>query len=214
MKRIVPLMLILIFMAVLSFGCTPEQGTKSEDNKTPSAANGEKTEKVSDYFPATPGSRWVYLGEGNEYASYTQEAVYSKDNMAQFVSNNGGTSMTSIFEINDNYVKRVYQEWEIYDPDNYLETGFTPNDDTIMLKGPIAIGTSWTNEASSREIVSINSNINTPAGSFDNCVKVKINFENSTIYEYYHKNTGLVKSEFLSQDARVTSTLEEFEIQE
>lgn len=210
MKHRISLVIPLIFILVMCCSCIPDKGRQADNNSAP--LNTGDTGKVSDYFPITPGSRWVYRGEGNEYASYTQEAIYTRDNMAQFGSNNGGTAMTSIFETDDDYVKRVYREGESYNPDNYLETGFTPNDDTILLKAPIKIGTSWTNSGIGREIVSVNSNVDTPAGSFDNCVKVKISFEDSTIYEYYHKNTGLIKSEFLAEDAAVTSVLEEFEI--
>lgn len=209
MKHSISLAFTLLFIVVFACGCTTGQDNPPGNDITPTNTG---TEKVGDYFPITPGSRWVYLGEGNEYASYTQEAMYTEDNMAQFVSDNGGTVMTSIFEIHDDYVKRVYQEGETYNPDNYLKAGFTPNDDTILLQAPIKIGASWTNSGSTREIVSVNSNVDTPAGSFDNCIKVKVSFENSTTYEYYHKNTGMIKSEFHSDGAVVTSTLEEFEI--
>jgi phosphoenolpyruvate-protein kinase (PTS system EI component) len=60
--------------------------------------------------------------------------------------------------------------------------------------------------------VDINAALDTPAGRFENCVKVKITGQNSTIYEYYKEGVGLVRSEFLSGDTSVTSTLEKYNI--
>ncbi len=201
------LFLMITVISLLLCGCTP-----AETNQDPSNQPGEGIIKASDYFPAVPGSHWSYLGEGNEYASFTRKTLYEKGNLVQFTTDNGGTVTTTIFEIGKDYIKSVYFEGESYEPGNFLEQGFTPNDDTIVIKEPLAVGTTWKNENDSREIVSIDTTINTPAGNFDNCLKIKITTENSTMYDYYQEGTGLIKSEFLSEGNTITSTLEEFQI--
>jgi hypothetical protein len=40
------------------------------------------TQKLSDYFPLTTNSIWEYQGEGNEYASFTREVLYTKKNQS------------------------------------------------------------------------------------------------------------------------------------
>jgi len=75
------------------------------------------------------------------------------------------------------------------------------------------VGTKWENfEGDYRKIVAVNAIVATPAGKFEKCVKVKITGQNSTTYEYYQEGIGMVKKEFISGDARVTSSLEEFNI--
>lgn len=54
--------------------------------------------------------------------------------------------------------------------------------------------------------------VNTPAGKFENCDKVKIAGKESTIYEYFGEGVGMVKREFVSGETRVTSTLEKYNI--
>lgn len=60
-------------------------------------------------------------------------------------------------------------------------------------------------------IVDTNATVNTPAGEFKNCLKVKLTYPESTIYEYYQAGVGLVKREFLSEGFEVTSTLESWQ---
>ncbi len=199
-------LLIITVVFLLLCGCTAAE--TSPDPSQPA----QSVIKASDYFPAIPGNHWSYLGEGNEYASFTREVLYSKDQLVQFTTDNGGTVATRIFELGNDYVKSVYFEGESYQPGNFLDQGFTPNDDTILIKEPLAVGSAWENAEDRREIVSLNAAMNTPAGKFGNCLKIEITSEFSTIYEYYKEGVGLVKSEFLSEGNTITSTLEEFQI--
>ncbi len=201
------LILMITVISLLLCGCTPAK-TGQDSSHQP----GTAVTKASDYFPAVPGNHWSYLGEGNEYASFTREAVYSKGNLVQFTTDNGGATTANIFEIGNDYIKSVYLEAESYEPGNLLEQSITPNDDTILLKEPLAVGTTWKNGGDKREIVSINTTLDTPAGSFNDCLKIKISTEYSTTYDYYQAGLGLIKSEFSSEGTIITSTLEEFRI--
>jgi len=159
------------------------------------------------------GNYWYYQGRGMEYAAFNRKVLYTKDNYAQLSEDNGGTVTTTIYETTPEALKQVYFEGESYNPPNMLEQGFTPNENMIILRSPINEGTKWDNKDGSREIVDMNASIETPAGTFKPCLKVKITSDNnSTVYEYYKKDLGLVKREFIADDASITSSLEKYQV--
>ena len=82
-----------------------------------------------------------------------------------------------------------------YNPANLLEANFVANNDTILIKGPIQLGTSWTDNDGLKEIVAVDAQIETPIGNFDNCIKIKITSNEDVIYRYYKKDIGMVKQE-------------------
>ncbi len=207
------LLLIIILTVIFLPGCSilikeipqPEVETENSGNTE------QPVKKPGDYFPLTEGSNWKYQGEGNEFASIGRTVLFTKGNRAQMKWENGGTVGAAVFETTECAITRIFMQGEEYNENNFLDT--PPNEHTIILKAPLAVGTKWENfEGGYRKIVAVNAIVATPAGKFEKCVKVKITGQNSTIYEYYQEGIGMVKREFISGDARVTSSLEEFNI--
>lgn len=202
----------IVLMAIFLSGCskaekTTPPGTADKDTNTPA----KPMQKIRNYFPLTVGSSWKYLGEGNEYASFNRLVIYSKENRAQVKSDNGGTVAAMVFETTDTSVTRIYMKGEEYGNANFLDA--PPNENIIILKTPLEAGTKWGDSTGgTREIVDINAIVTAPAGIFEKCVKVKITDQNSIVYEYYKEGVGLVRSEFLSGDTSITSTLEKYEL--
>lgn len=163
-----------------------------------------------DYFPLTVGSTWQYQGEGMEYASFTREVLYAEGNKGQTTENNGGTVSTTVYKITADAVTEVYFEGEDYEPTNKLNS--TENISLVLLKAPLKPGTKWTDDRFTREIIDVKASVNTPAGKFDNCIKVKISNNYSTLYEYYKEGIGLVKREFLVEKEQITSILTGYSI--
>lgn len=176
----------------------------------PFGGSPSESKNLQDFFPLTKGSTWKYQGEGNEYASFSREVLFVKDNKAQFRENNGGTISVSVFQVSDQAISRIYFQGEAYADTNIINQ--EPNDQTILLKTPLSVGTKWEVPHGKREIVSVNAELETPAGSFTNCIKVKVTEENSTVFEYYKQHVGLVKREFISGGTQVTSSLETYKI--
>lgn len=210
------LIALMLFGLILS-GCSENPQTEPKTGGEPGAGQpqepigGAPAVALGDYFPASVGSSWEYQGEGNEYASFKRRVDFNKENRAQFSEDNGGTVSVSVFEITDSAVTRVFFQGEAYDRKNRLEEA--GNDQTVVLKTPLAVGTKWKQTPDAdREIVEVNAAISTPAGAFDNCIKVRTTNPQSTIYEYYQKGVGLVKREFTSGDSKVTSSLSKYEI--
>ncbi len=210
--KIVIISCLLVFLLSIVGGCKP-QATQPTPNKPP--ATGTKNEAVQpgQFLPMSQGNYWYYQGRGMEYAAFNRKVLYTKDNYAQLSEDNGGTVTTTIYETTPEALKRVYFEGESYNPPNMLEQGFTPNENMIILRSPINEGTKWDNKDGSREIVDVNVSIETPAGTFKPCLKVKITSDNnSTVYEYYKKDLGLVKREFIADDTSITSSLEKYQV--
>ena len=222
-------LIIIVLMSVSLIGCSilPKQPTEPPAEQTtppatPPDNNGSETTgqpgenqenpalKLNVYFPLTKGSTWQYEGEGNEYATFNREVLFTKDTLAQVKEDNGGTVSASIFKVTDNTITRIFFKGEVYEAINLLES--KPNDNTIILKTPLVVGTKWGNNNEVREIVNLNETTTTPAGKFEKCVKVKITSQNSTSYEYFKDGVGMVKREFTSEGSQISSSLKTYNI--
>ncbi|MGI6678779.1 MAG: hypothetical protein ACOX2Q_06905 [Dehalobacterium sp.] len=222
MKKIflkITLLMVLILAMIVS-GCSGGKEPSPEPNEPPGQEEPGDTENptpsdplaLADYLPLTVGNTWHYLGEGNEYATFTREAVFAQGNRAQIKEDNGGTVSAMVFETTEDTITVVFSQAESYENENFLDA--KSNDDLIILKTPLEIGTKWETKDSTREIIDLNAALETPAGAFEQLVKVEIIFPDSTMYEYYKAGVGLIKREFSSEGFEVTSTLEEYEIKE
>lgn len=156
------------------------------------------------------GTKWQYLGEGNEFASFTSEVLFVKEDRAQVMENNGGTVSASVFKVTDDEIVRIFFKGEEYDKTNFLDE--EPNDNLVILKKPLKVGTKWETPHGTREIVETDAIVDTPAGKFEDCIKVRISLDTSTSFEYFKQGIGMVKREFIYEDTIVTSRLEKYEI--
>lgn len=218
MKRI-SLILILILGLGLLGGCqaSKNQINNLSGNQTNNQGNNQTItppeELPKDYFPLTVGSYWEYEGSGNEYATFTRKVLYSKDNLAQTTEDNGGTVATRIIETTDTMVKVIYMAGEDYQPKNLLETNFTRNTNDIILQAPLKVGTAWAGNNTNKQIIAVDATVETPAGKFENCIKVKYPGQTDTLYQYFKKGVGMVKQEFITtNNETISSTLKKYEI--
>ncbi|MDD3268812.1 MAG: hypothetical protein PHX14_05775 [Syntrophomonadaceae bacterium] len=214
MKRIsiLSVLFTLLVLALSLTACTTEQEVKNNIPQQQKSNPNLPVPKLNDYFPLMASSSWEYEGIGNEYASFSREVLFAQENLVQIKESNGGTVSTSIFAISDDNIKRVFFAGETYHPENLLPDKFSPNDNTIILKSPLKLGTSWGEGENQREISSLDISTDTPAGKFAHCLQIKSSGQDSTVYEYYSQGTGLVKREFISGDAKIISHLKKSNI--
>ncbi|HEX3032366.1 MAG TPA: hypothetical protein VHS59_09020 [Bacillota bacterium] len=215
MRRSFTLLAAVFFaVSILAVGCTknqapipapkPPEQAKNENNKpVPKPAETETT--PADYFPITQGMTWEYEGEGNEYASFTRKVVFAADDKGQLREDNGGTVSAAVFKTTKDSVTRIFFMGEAYGEKNYLQE--KPNENIIIIKAPLKVGTKWEEPNGTREIVDVAASVYTPYGSFNDCLRIKITAKDSTLYEYYKKGVGLLKREFISGETTVTSRL-------
>lgn len=217
MKKVLSFVLLafLVFINVFPTGCTqpkepntqqPKEEPKTQEPKT--QVPPKQTLSPGDFFPVSVGSTWEYEGEGNEFASFGREVLFASGDRAQIREDNGGTVSAAVFKISPDAVSRIFFMGEAYGKENFLNNN--PKEDTIILKAPLQVGTKWEEPNGTREIVDMSVKVDTPAGSFDECIKVKISSKDSTLYEFYKKDIGMVKREFNSGDTVVTSSLKEY----
>lgn len=212
-KNLLNLLVLIIITVSLLVGCSDNQelspdGNNQTPNNTQQNPNEMESLKLGDFFPLELGYSWEYQGEGNEFASFKMEVVYSDNDLRQVREDNGGTVSASVYKVSSSEIEKVFFQAEAYDESNYLNN--EPNEEVIILKTPLEVGAKWQEPNGTREIVSINETVSTPAGDFDKCIKVSISSKDSTIYEYYKEGIGMVKREFIFGEDKITSSLKAF----
>ncbi|MFO7611375.1 MAG: hypothetical protein R6W99_02650 [Clostridia bacterium] len=203
--------ILFVILSMILSACTGN--VEVEPSATPSeseTASPPPTVVPADYFPLEPGNLWKYLGDGNEYASFTREVLYAGGDYAQTTENNGGTVSSTVYHITESQITVVYSKGEDYDAGNLI--GAPPNANIVIVKSPLEVGTIWETENGTREIISMDATVSTPLGDMKDCMQIKITDEYSYSYEYFKMGVGLVKREFHSEDAVVSSTLEEMDL--
>ncbi len=211
MKKLSISLIILMLINILLVSCTDQNNAAAPPKDTPGTVN-QTEEAISEYFPLEVGNRWSYEGYGNEFASYTQQVVYKKDNKYQTMSDNGGTTIVNVIKVESDKIINIFRLGEAYEDKNFLDE--PSNLHIELLRLPIAVGNSWVSEENTYEIVKTDETLIVPYGKLDNCVVVKTSFRDGTIgYSYYKKGIGLVQSDFIISDTDVISSkLKEFVI--
>lgn len=189
-------------------------GCKSQGPSASSSESGEPASsaqlKIGDYFPILDNTRYVYQGEGNEYASYDVYNDYTAQDRVQQRVDNGGTVMVRVLAVTDGKLIQVYSGGEVYVRENALQkTG----DQEVLLAEPIETGTTWTlKDGRVRTITGTSVTISTPCGDYDAVeVTTRDPSDSDTTTQYYARDVGLVKSVFRSGDSEISSTLSTME---
>lgn len=195
--------ILLSFLLLLSLvfvtACSP---SPAEPIKDPKAT-------LAEYFPLQVGSSWQYEGIGNEFASYTSKVTHQKDSKGQIVLSSG-TVTANRYEITENSILHTYQQHEFYEDASILDNA--SNIDGVILKLPLEIGSTWTSQGNTCEIIDTKATVETPAGTFQDCIAVKTTYKDSGNHSvhYYAKGIGLVKSEYVMPEQKVISQLSSY----
>lgn len=204
MKKLM-LALALVLLGATATGCTPPQDGGSTEKST-----------VSDYFPATENTRYSYMGEGNEYASYTVHTDYTYKDRIQYRKDNGGTIMAEVMELDrETGMAKIYSRGEFYYREDFLRNESLMwgdrGEEEILLKEPIETGNSWTLEdGRKREITGVDVEVKVPYGDFK-ALEVTTTGDEYENVDYYVKELGLVKSVFRAEGHEISSSLESVE---
>ncbi|MGB3161643.1 GerMN domain-containing protein [Carnobacterium sp.] len=167
--------------------------------------------ELADFFPETANKQYVYVGEGNEYASYEVFTDYESKNRKQTRTNNGGTESVKVMALEENQLVVLINRGEIYTRENWLQQPLPENNEEqeVLIKAPLKVGTSW-NAIGDRKksITAINVPIMTPVGMFET-IEITTQGADDKEVNYYAPDIGLIKSIFSSDVYNVTSTLSE-----
>lgn len=226
------LIILLIALSMFTVGCknsSIDDGLKDNEKETTENSNEndsadikndlneeEEEEQViskyslNEYVGINANEKYNYSGENSEYAEFTRFVDYIDGSKYQIRTNNGGTEIVRVIEVNETEIKVNFKRAECYYRENFLNK--PANESEILLKTPIAKGTEWTlADGSKRFISSIDATINTNVGEYQ-CVEVTTeNKEGQKDLQYYAPGIGLLKEVKDAENMKVTSTLDSIE---
>lgn len=193
-------MISLIFLV----GCSSGNKGNNKDNGNDKG----QLSAIQDYFPLKENVRYVYEGQGNEYASYNVMNDYIAEGRVQQRVDNGGTVLARVLEISEGKLTRLLSKEEAYYRENMLNV---KTENEILLKEPLTKGTSWnTSDSRVRTITGTAVSVTTPSGNYE-ALEVTTQSANGTTKDYYAKNIGLVKSIFAFEGNEISSSLSKIE---
>ncbi|TWH81454.1 GerMN domain-containing protein [Sedimentibacter saalensis] len=191
---------MVIISAMLFTGCANEANPPDDNNETPSL-------KIENYYPFTENTKYVYEGEGNEFAFMTTYVDYIKDNRIQTRTDNGGTEIVKVLEIKDGQLLELLNRGETYFRENFTDEEYTSG--RILLKEPLEEGNSWTNDSGATStITNVAKEIVTKMGNFE-ALEVTTEGKQGKTIDYYAKDTGLIKTVNIGEGYEVSSTISE-----
>lgn len=149
----------------------------------------------------------TFVGDGNEFSSFSEETVWLTDHVVQTTIENRGVFMYFVYRITDEAIELVYE--------GVTELTMTVEEIAklpvieLYLALPIEQGTSfngWT-------ITNMDVTLNTPFHTFTNVIEVMKETDDAKSYRYFAPRFGLIKQvESLNMDENlieISSTLEE-----
>lgn len=207
--------IIIISSIVFLVGCGNKNlPINSGNSNTETGSGTEVTDKnanysIDDFYPFKENVSYVYEGKGMEYASFTINVDYIKDNRIQIRKNNGGTETVSVIEKKDGELLTILSKNECYYRENFLSK--IENQSNILIKEPIVKGTSWIlPDGRKRSISNVDMEVITNAGNFK-AIEVTTVESNGTTVDYYGINVGLIKTIYKTGDTEVSSSLSKIE---
>ena len=201
-KLIIVIMLLSLILIAACNGNVKDNNNNNDGVKIPVLA-------IKDYFPFTENSKYMYTGEGNEYASYTVYTDYITETRVQTRTNNGGTEIVKVIEMKDGQLKEIFSRGETYFRENFTDT--KSDDGEILLKEPLIKGTSWTTgDNINRSITNVDVELTTPLGTYK-ALEVTSEGKDYKIVDYYAKDIGLIKTVNTGNGYEVSSTLSKIE---
>lgn len=199
MKKFTKPMLLMLCLMLTLTGCI--NGKNGEDNTKDS---------LEAYIQSGENTKYVYDGQGSEYAGFESWVDYKSDGSLQLRVNNSGTEAVSVYKVEAGKLIVSFRQAETYHRENFLSSQSNSNE--VILMEPIQKGTAWTLESGEeRSITDVDVEVATPSGTYK-AVEVTTKYTDSTTKEYYVKGIGLVKSIFIGSDGfEVTSSLSSVE---
>lgn len=207
MKKLL-ILLMLPLMLLTSCGNPNSNQTGNSENKSmTSDKQVEEKYTLKDFFPFKENVRLKYNGTGSEFAAKDVYTDFINGDKIQLRTVNSGTTTGEIFQIVDGELRRLYSKHEFYYRDNL--TNISSNKYEVLIKEPLAKGTTWTLANGERRYISdTEKEIDTPSGKYKT-LEITTERKDSKEYDYYAPNVGLVKSVYKGKgNMEVSSSLE------
>lgn len=183
--------------------------------------NGENPEIITEiefkrYFKPADSTA-TFIGDGNEFASFTEKTTWLAENYVATIINNGGAVTMKVYRVDENKIDLVMDELV----DGMPEDSVFPTIETLdglsaletFLSGPIKVGTTFENWT----IVETDIELVTPYQTFEHVFVIEESGEGFTNKKYIVTDYGVIKTEAImtadsSEEVIVTSTLEDISL--
>lgn len=216
MKKLV----VLVFPFFFLFGCGADPSIDNDTVKEPiegetPTSTVEKPEPVPtetnlNQFFLTDDSTAQFLGDGNEYASYSLKTQWLNENYVATYEDNGGTVMQRIYRISTDKISLLAENGEAYDAQmpSVEELDAMP-EIGIYLSTPLEVGTEFNDWI----ITSTSETVETPLQIFTDVIVMEKKEEQGNVNrKYFAKEFGEIKREFImneeEQEIIISSTIE------
>lgn len=191
-----------------------EEPTTNDEQPTPDEQVKDETTTLDfKQFFKPDNTTATFLGEGNEFASYTEKTKWLSDQFVATVIDNGGAVTMRVYRVFKDRIDKVYDELVEGIPNEvvYPELSQLENAQVIdtFLAGPIEVGTTF----GKWKIIEIGTTLETPYKTFENVFVIEETGDGYVNRKYFVEGYGDVKTESImntDQDEEfiVTSTLE------
>ena len=216
MKKLV----VLVFPFFFLFGCGADPSIDNDTVKEPieeetPTSTVEKPEPIPtetnlNQFFLTDGSSAQFLGDGNEYASYSLKTQWMNENYVATYEDNGGTVMQRIYRISTDKISLLAENGEAYEAQmpSIEELDAMP-EIGVYLSTPLEVGTEFNDWI----ITSTSETVETPLQMFTDVIVIEKKEEQGNVNrKYFAKEFGEIKREFImyegEQETIISSTIE------
>jgi hypothetical protein len=168
------------------------------------------TETNLNQFFLTDGSSAQFLGDGNEYASYSLKTQWMNENYVATYEDNGGTVMQRIYRISTDKISLLAENGEAYDAQMpSVEELEAKPEIGIYLSTPLEVGTEFNDWI----ITSTSETVETSLQMFTDVIVIEKKEEQGNLNrKYFAKEFGEIKREFImhegEQEIIISSTIE------
>ena len=181
----------------------------NNENEQPDINSEDVSIDLSNFFMKDK-SVAKYLGEGNEYATYTARTQWHNDHTVSIFEDNGGTILLRTYRITDKAIELINEQGEFYEE-------FNPTDDELDAMPAIStflqLPIEKDREFDVWKIIEVNLTLETPLQKFEDVIQIqKIDETGSIQNRYIVENFGEIKREFIMDEEglkfSVSSTIE------
>ncbi len=184
----------------------------NDENEQPDINSDEDSIDLSNFFMK---DKMVakYLGEGNEYATYTARTQWHNDHTVSIFEDNGGTILLRTYRITEKAIELINEQGEFYGE-------FNPTNDELDAMPAISTFLQFPIEKNKEfdgwTIIDVGLTLETPLQEFKDVIQIqKIDVTGSIQNRYIVENFGEIKREFIMDEEdiqfSVTSTIESIE---
>ena len=222
MKKLILTSMVVIL--ALASGC---------GDKTPS---GPPTGSDAAYYPLSVGNQWVYDKDGTISISGVTAGTISGSEVTDItdkVPHSGGFDvfvqemcLSDTLEMGGQtfITDTTYTTYmNVTDEGLHIYTNLTDPDSVSIVPFPLEVGLTWQfseNPPMTAEILSLTETVNVPAGTFENCMELKLTWmeQGNTVENItdYAPNVGKVKNVFTQssppEEVTVTSVLMSYSV--